>query len=87
MIINWGREGKRGERSDRRADKGGVYLVQPDIVDGEVEPDPEAGVAGVWTDEEVVLILVDEVHPPEVTCAEKVPTVIQTVSDVTLQAV
>ena len=38
-------------------------LVLLDVVDGEVEPEPNPWVAGVGPDEEVVFVLRDEVHP------------------------
>ena len=41
-------------------------LVLLDVVDGEVEPEPDPRVAGVGPDEEVVLVLSDEVHPAQV---------------------
>ena len=41
-------------------------LVLLDVVDREVEPEPDPRVAGVRADEQVILVLSDEVHPAQV---------------------
>ena len=41
-------------------------LVCFDIFHSEVEPDSEPGVACVWSDEQVILILCDVVHSTQI---------------------
>lgn len=45
-----------------------AHLCLTDVLHCEVEPNPEAGVAGVRPDEEVKLKLTDVVNPAEVSC-------------------
>ena len=46
-------------------------LVLLHVVDGEVEPEPDPGVARVRTNEEVVFVLSDEIDTAEVPLEEK----------------
>lgn len=62
--MEWiGRERRLYDQWGNSAD-----LCLADILHCEVEPDSEAGVAGVRADEEVKLKLTDVVNPAEVPC-------------------
>jgi hypothetical protein len=47
-----------------------TYLVNTDVVHNKVKPEPESWVASVWTDEQIIFILWDQIHASEVTCKE-----------------
>ena len=41
-------------------------LIFLNIVDGEVKPEPDPGIAGVWTNEQVIFVLGDKIHSTKV---------------------
>jgi len=67
-MIGYGRQVLLGIGQCVWAEREVGYLFCPDVVHHEVEPETVAWVAGVGTDEEVVLELRNEVHSPQVTC-------------------